>query len=583
MSLDVRTKEPLEFLDLGPLSHPPYKIRVALGSLRAFPKVGQRATKIERSQKRKWHKKPRPFNKLRLSTCHIQKLPVELLQNIFEHYSESDSFQSVFGLSLTLPGVCRTWRETALNLPSIWAFIRINLAVMQASPRRNYALPVQQALQRSKTRVLHVQITLAGHDFRRWASLFDILRSSCHRWASFYYNSNVGQGAPTPPINVTHNHTREFTALETVTLENLPRLHDRNYSDFLHSLVRHTPRLNEVFLIDDQLSRLDFILQWPSNPLANLDLSGRGEIKGDWLISVLRRCTSLQVLRASCLELKSRPMTYENITLPRLRILLATNAMSFICSILTVPALVDLTWSTDTNFRDVREMIARSACRLQRLSLKAAILRDVSIGTLLADRGLDLTQLELEGHFFDHLFTCLASPSSSFLPSLKQLVIGESLASPSTVVKAIRARAERGRLDGLKISIPSNLPDLTLLNELETLPISIDIQRVPSQESHFRSVLRILGRKKGMNQALLSENIQVIDNIFTIIERYLPEILGQNAPIVEVHTMFMTGAYNMPIPDSEYKVKERARNILGRLNEPILSRLKCPKAPFSKG
>ncbi|KAK1235764.1 hypothetical protein PQX77_000993 [Marasmius sp. AFHP31] len=454
---------------------------------------------------------------------------------------------------------------------------------MQASPRRNYALPVQQALQRSKTRVLHVQITLSGRDFRRWASLFDILRSSCHRWASFHYDANVGLGAPTPPINVTGNHTRTFTALETVTLENLPRFHDRNYENFLHSLVRHTPRLNEVFLIDNQPSRLDFILRWPSNPLASLDLSGREEVTGDWLISVLRLCTNLQVLSAPNLKLKSRPTTYENITLPRLRILLATNAMSFICSILTVPALVDLTWSIDRNFTDLREMIARSMCCLQRLSLKGAILLDVSIESLLADRGSNIIQLELEGHFFDHLFTCLASPLSSFLPSLQQLVIGESLASPSTVVKAIRARARWGRLDRFKISIPSSLPEFAVLNELETIPITTDIRRVPSQESqHFRSVLRILGTKKGLNQALLSENIQVLDNIFTIIEHYLPEMLGQHARIMEIHTMFLTCAYNMPIPDSEYNVKERAKIILGRLNELVLSELKWRKVSFSK-
>ncbi|KAI0700272.1 hypothetical protein C8T65DRAFT_831644 [Cerioporus squamosus] len=63
-------------------------------------------------------------------SCHIHTLPIEVLLEIFEHflildkpYSDEGDLSSTTCLRLT--GVCRYWRNLALNCPSLWTHIRI--------------------------------------------------------------------------------------------------------------------------------------------------------------------------------------------------------------------------------------------------------------------------------------------------------------------------------------------------------------------------------------------------------------------------------------------------------------------------
>lgn len=83
------------------------------------------------------------FTSAQTKTCHIHKLPIELLAAIFDEHGVQD-----WRAPLIDSSVCRRWRETALLYPKLWSHITV--------PRHNPSSSIKVFLSKSRKNPLFI-------------------------------------------------------------------------------------------------------------------------------------------------------------------------------------------------------------------------------------------------------------------------------------------------------------------------------------------------------------------------------------------------------------------------------------------
>ncbi|KAK1224560.1 hypothetical protein PQX77_012539 [Marasmius sp. AFHP31] len=150
--------------------------------------------------------------------------------------------------------VCRRWRRISINLPQIWTTIVIGVADITKTARRsNHTLEMLKLiLTRTAEKNLHVVISVTQVPPKRIRVFFDLLRSTCHRWASLSLLGRVRKAdwtgdkyagiAMYPEKN---HHPQGFASLERVTIESMATFEHRRK---LLTAFERAPKLRFISL-----------------------------------------------------------------------------------------------------------------------------------------------------------------------------------------------------------------------------------------------------------------------------------------------------------------------------------------------
>ncbi|KAF8956707.1 hypothetical protein BDZ97DRAFT_2062743 [Flammula alnicola] len=191
----------------------------------------------------------------------IHRLPSEIASHVFTLYVESVNdrllskkpFNEADGSPpLLLASVCKTWRETALATPRLWASAHIFLYDSDLQDLK--AELVKQWLDRSGQLPLSITLIIDPPEFDRaleksFSRLFDIVRQYSHRWHSL-----------TLYCDMRYNHYIIGDLMQAPMLQTICLLPDY-YSMGSTFHLPETPSLHH-FEINSDISLSDVVVQW---------------------------------------------------------------------------------------------------------------------------------------------------------------------------------------------------------------------------------------------------------------------------------------------------------------------------------
>ncbi|KZP23973.1 hypothetical protein FIBSPDRAFT_785252, partial [Athelia psychrophila] len=196
------------------------------------------------------------------------RVPSELLAEIFMHFRAEWGHQARYSTEsspLAITGVCRRWRDIALETPPLWSAIPIVLhnlaeaAVLEAM--------VTTWLMRAKLCPLSITIRQGGimvydERYRRAQRMFKVLVPSCARWRQFHLDLKLPVQALIAPIknNLPNLHQLHLSGLSDRNaldiFANAPQLSYLAYNASRPLVGQHTLLFLQPFQWK-QLRRLD--------------------------------------------------------------------------------------------------------------------------------------------------------------------------------------------------------------------------------------------------------------------------------------------------------------------------------------
>ncbi|TRM62498.1 hypothetical protein BD626DRAFT_497586 [Schizophyllum amplum] len=366
----------------------------------------------------------------------IRTLPTELLSEIFKECcgSSSDLSQETC-MPLLLSSVCKTWRDTMLGLPRIWAsflvpntYFASTIAVMhhrlQTFLKYGGDLPLHEPL--------HYRVN--QHGFRT-GDVFSLLIPHSHRWTSLM----IPQYLPDDPHVL-------FEDLEGQLLPRLLTLQGSSfhlYAGAKKGIFKSLPALRRVVLDDTGEGEEPlFVADLPWQQVEELATL---RVSASYALEVLTLCPAIITWRHTGCEVLPPSTPSGFVSLPRLKELSMTLTDTMHVQLLdrlTTPALrrLSLTW-TDQPFTitetGITSLLTRSACRPHQLELVYPPTMDASHLALLPE----LTGLT----FIDSLRATDDTGALRFLPRLKVLHIGGFICfTAASMVDMVEARHSMG-------------------------------------------------------------------------------------------------------------------------------------------
>ncbi|KAK1235547.1 hypothetical protein PQX77_001224 [Marasmius sp. AFHP31] len=471
-----------------------------------------------------------------------RKVPTEVLREIFLRLPKY-----TFNVSKppwTLTRVCRFWRQTALNEPSLWTDITFDLAELSRAGLETaqcvHLLNLGQ--KRASERLLAVQINLPDGDLRRelshWQALFHALQPLCTRWVSLEVTS---QADYTPlqtifPLPMVESERPRLECLKILSLH-IP-IHawkDRmDFNDILTWIATAAPRVRSLTLekVSDLPASLTTQLNWAQ--LTFLQFSDCWLIR-DFFSEVAPKCINLKTFILDDSGDTFDP-TLPVPMLPKLHTLQITNQSD--CAYLTMPSLHTLSLpAADLDVFWVErliKMVERSSCHLRSISIHRINLNDLDSETVLRTVGAQVTELTLKGQMFsNYLFTRIADTTDPLLPKLKLIKVVQDehpdTQLPCELIPPLPAvlNAARSRRVSLDLEVYPDNPDKWMLNESEMddlkIKVGVDI-RVKWQartvwEGHLLERLGTLMYRRllGLSSEILRVRITFYTQLFKLI------------------------------------------------------------------
>ncbi|KAL0574835.1 hypothetical protein V5O48_007133 [Marasmius crinis-equi] len=518
-------------------------------------------------------------------------------------------------------------------MPNLWTTVCVDTSYLANRSDEGSLSILQSVLSMTRGQPLDIKIMLTPGVFNppsRWQPLLDVLREKCNLWRSLCFslasNKENLRHYPMLYFDIHPIHPGStFDSLESVELR---CLRSSRYQALIQALEK-APKLNRAALLPftgpftshdrppnlpwRQISYLE--IDSPSFGITGLAEYGIPEYD---ILTALAECSSLHTLIARDGELRAAwtppssselPQHIRIETLRRLEVYVRNSANFAIpetelASRLTLPNLEHLSvhcvrWEMKSSLASLTDMLKRSECVLETLSIVGLTVADVTVERLLRSPEVGMIKrLEITGQPFKHLFDSLAA-ESGLLSQLEELDIhygyedGRIGLNPSVraVVQLIRAR-KQSQLKHVNLGVcldSLNEEEIRAIRELEgmTGPSShsglvVDIQYLVNTRTTMASLtgqihaIRQLGMLlKGtivlselmQENPHLYENMPIVNEVLTKLEERLHSIELADGELMwlggvqYVLLAIASGIVNIP-RDTEFHIAERAQKIL---------------------
>ncbi|KAK7038828.1 hypothetical protein VNI00_010458 [Paramarasmius palmivorus] len=431
----------------------------------------------------------------------------DILSEIFTYCSNERSILDCSETLWSLIQVSKHWREVALDTPSLWVSIFLDLDIVSRSHVPKYIPMLAFALDHARNRPLHVKIyTTELTASPNIQPLLDIVFAHCSQWSTWDLRLpnlqnirwNIFNVIPLPAL---HPQTNDFTFLRELSIDGANMsFAEKDLALFVP--LRFATQLRTMRIRSLEPLNLGFIrglLPW--HQITHLEIGGH---PGSQVLDILSATRHLESLTIDSYA-KERTPDFQNAlivtelkTLRCLDIPLEGERMGM-CRWLKVPSLEHLTLRGAYSYHTADptdEMLSRSSPALATFSIAGSSVMDVTIERLI--RRVPLTKtLKLEGAFFSHIFDKIAT--NELLPCLEHLVVvpkpifGSPLSPPLASILALaRSRispnrpAGVSRLRSLEVYAVSKALDVSLTHDLKALKdFGLETQVVRSRPSRF--------------------------------------------------------------------------------------------------
>ncbi|KAL0058379.1 hypothetical protein AAF712_014959 [Marasmius tenuissimus] len=513
------------------------------------------------------------------------QMPYDILASIFDFLPEETNQKSTFKLSSapwTFTRVCRSWRNSALLIPSLWTSIYVNTKELSSRTDDGCIAMLEFVLARTSDRLLDVNILMiAGysHPGERWQPLLDMLRKESHRWRSFTLFMPAQQDFKSvddyfalPSLHPLGDAAQTgFSRLESVELHNA---HCSVHSA-LYEALRQSPRLNKVVLLP--IDSLSTGLDMPSLPwdqVSYLDISGIHETLPEYqFLSALSQSPNLQTLIARQHQLRANFQRASPLlkieTLHTLEIHLTKRdryqeGRSFIATYLVLPNLKHLRvrgLHHDVHLRDFtaisRILDQTTGIELDSLAMSDITTEDTHVLNILRHHAVQrITRLEVDGELFGQLFETLAD-DKELIPNLEWLEArmryGGEQPMACSAIKLLRSR--KAQLRGARVrwfwSKSDNNDAVTQFKELNasSADLAHEQRRMAYQNPNAYFT------------CIMSESLLVFNSIFTEAENRLPSELTDHGSVEDAIHALTVGKETIPTNDEFHNAMEGAHDL----------------------
>nr|GAT49197.1 predicted protein [Mycena chlorophos] len=280
----------------------------------------------------------------------VRRLPAEVLGEIFLWVLKLYRVQNGTRAPWFIGQVCRSWRNVAVSLPSLWAKVTVHNDYKNLADVRRRTHEIEEQLARSSGASLSVLIfwsTQAESQYTEYSRLVELVVRHCDRWKHFVISSSS-------------DVERLFALLEPAK-NRLPRLVKAKFQVHWARQIE-----SDVFMHAPNLSRLLYMtpndavrVPWPQIRRCYLE----GYLPNH--IAALSTAQNLVILQLN-VDNEEGPASVLA-TLPSLRHL-DGNVEGM--KSLIAPALETLYVGAAWDLNIVRDLLARSRCRLRALYIK---------------------------------------------------------------------------------------------------------------------------------------------------------------------------------------------------------------------
>ncbi|KAK1230053.1 hypothetical protein PQX77_006869 [Marasmius sp. AFHP31] len=517
------------------------------------------------------------------------RMPYDILASIFDFLPEETNQKSTFNPSSapwTFTRVCRSWRNSALLIPSLWTAIYVNTKELSSRTEDGCIAMLEFVLARSSDRPLDVNILMVAgysHPGERWQPLLDMLRKQSYRWRSFTLFMPAQQDFESlshyfalPSLHPLGDAAQTgFYKLESVELHNA----HCSVHPSLYEALRQSPRLNKVVLLPiDSLSTGLDMPNLPWDQVSYLDISGIRETLPEYqFLSALSQSPNLQTLVARQHQLRANFQRASPLlkidTLHTLEIHLVRRdryqeGRSFIATYLVLPNLKHLRvrgFDHDVHHQDfiaiTRILEQTTGIELDSLSLSGITLEDTHVLDILRHHAVQrVTWLEVDGEMFGQLFETLAD-EKELVPNLEWLKArmryGGEQPMACSAIKLLRSR--KAQLRGASIRWLWSKSDsgdaVTQFKELDASSGDLAHEQRRMAYQNPNAYLT----------CIMSESLLVINSIFTEAENRLPKLdaseMSNRGSVEDAIHALTIGKETIPTNDEFYNAMERADDL----------------------
>ncbi|RDB24135.1 hypothetical protein Hypma_008579 [Hypsizygus marmoreus] len=366
----------------------------------------------------------------------IQRIPVEILGEIFTSFlqePQAGPYFDAFSPSLKsikysktnpiiLGHICREWRAISISMPNLWSSIAIHI------PRASWLSLIQLWLDRAANCPLALTLSQSENpvfaELEATNQILSLFLTRAHLWRHIEFEFSHG-----PP------ETALLNLPDTPLLESV-HVNVGNWDpDSIDKFWCHIHSLPTLRKVDwDCLSRsrgLPVHAPWEQLTCINMPLMcGPAEL--EQLLRTLQQCQELVELTCDITTLEP-PISELSITLPKLRRLKIIfngelDPSSFMKH-LTLPCLASFDihqvfWSSAFRIRWLSDLLVRSACQLDKLSLiDLRLEEDEFLDFLSSPEAQHVVELRIRGRTFTdraaEFFTLKKDGKAPFLPNLR--------------------------------------------------------------------------------------------------------------------------------------------------------------------
>ena len=340
----------------------------------------------------------------------IQRLPVELIELVFEFYVEShnpfrDGRKSTFSkiecsAPFVISSVCKAWRKLALSTPRLWT--RMNIYIYSYDSLQVQSELASQSLKRSKKHGIRLSIFDPGYKpgHARQDNTYSTSWLGGSGWGSDSLSEVPIKGIDSSPLmNVLKSQSSRWQMLDlaarTVTMEELfSDLVSLPALEYLHIYSRNdnwnskiglpkTPLLRELEL---SVQESPFDLFSESFGWARITRISLGLIDAPEVFEIFRHAPLLEEFVLSPTSSydgpgRKTPITHSNLKLLQLNLHQSDHGQA-LWKRLTIPSLQTLVldiegssppdWAPEFPFQHIVTFLARSRCVIRTFKLKSS-------------------------------------------------------------------------------------------------------------------------------------------------------------------------------------------------------------------
>ncbi|KAK1215367.1 hypothetical protein PQX77_022014 [Marasmius sp. AFHP31] len=490
---------------------------------------------------------------------YIDKIPNEILRDIFLGIPPTKDIFSVSKGPWVLTHVSRRWHQVSTSTPGLWRKIKFDLDTISSSPHRMdgvlelFALVLERSA--GTKRIVEIETERAPPEYSR--PFLDVLRSTRHTWVKltldgiFTTGCQAGKGEMFGGLRLfpdpTSGDTATFESLEIVGITDLVPYERRR--GFITALEK-APNLRMIIIHGLQnAGRVDDpppAFSWRNLRCLSLEWSCLME---DWGIRALKECVGLDVLvlggNPGRAPSSSGDTIIELKTVTKLEVSLLfryTNVREIdypphVCYILKLPALESLTISNPScqliDLEMIGGLVERSASSaLCTISIEEVFLSDITLGRLLR-AAPQVTKLEMHGYVFPHVVNMIAS--GEVLPNIEHLSIGHSKSAPAllhatrvAIVELLEAKTAERLSDlqfvhitdkGFDVRLELRKGESVSSDILEIARARVGLEDYRETGKAFNELAKsLLFRDLDPACNLLNDNVELFEYMLTIME-----------------------------------------------------------------